>query len=115
MITPRATTIDPLAPVDVEASSLVGKSGLRSVAPNPFGYNTRIAYRAPRTGHVLIQVYDVHGRLIATLVDTSVDAGAHAIFWNAQDDKGSDVASGIYFIRMIAFGQETIRKALLIR
>jgi hypothetical protein len=88
---------------------------LTNVLPNPFRYTTGVEYTMPQTGHVTIRVYDVRGRLIKTLVNKSVVGGTHFTFWNAQDDRGTTVTSGIYFIRMISLGQVAVRKALVIR
>jgi hypothetical protein len=115
VITPRASMIDPAASVGIEVDSPVRIPGILNVAPNPFGYATRIEYTVPGTGHVAVQVYDVRGRLIRTLVNKSVDGGTHFISWNAQDGNGTTVTSGIYFVRAISFGQVTVRKALVLR
>lgn len=115
VITSRATTIDPITSVEIEIDSPGRITGLKNIAPNPFGCTTRIEYTVPRTGHVTIQVYDVRGRLIRTLVNKSVVEGIHFTSWNAQDENGTAVASGIYFVRMISFGQSTVQKALVLR
>jgi flagellar hook assembly protein FlgD len=69
----------------------------------------------PRTGPVTIRVYDVRGRLTKTLVNQSVFEGTHITSWNAQDERGTAVTSGIYFIRMVSFGRESVRKALVLK
>jgi len=115
VITPKATTIDPVTSVEIEIDPPVRVPRLISVAPNPFGSTTRVKYKAPQIGHVTIQIYDVRGRLIKTLIDRSVVEGTHFASWNAQDENGTTVASGIYLVRMISFGQEVVRKALVLR
>jgi hypothetical protein len=115
VITPRATLIDPVTSVEIGIDSPGRITGLTDVAPNPFGYLTRVEYIMPRTGHVTIRVYDVRGRLIRTLLNQSVVEGTHITSWDARDENGRNVASGIYFVRMTSFGQTTIRKALVLK
>ena len=115
VITPRATTIDPVTSVENEVNSPVRIPGLLNVAPNPFGYTTRVEYTVPRRGHVAIQIFDVRGRLIRTLVNKSIVEGTHFTSWNAQDENGATVTSGIYFVRMTSFGQEVVQKALVLK
>jgi len=115
VITSRATLIDPVTSVEAGIDSPSRIIGLTGVAPNPFGYLTRVEYIMTRTGHVTIQVFDVRGRLIRTLLNQSVVEGTHITPWDGQDENGGNVASGIYFVRMTSFGQVTIRKALVLR
>jgi len=67
--------------------------------PNPFNPSTTISYRLPFTVHCSLRIYDVLGRVIATLVDEVKPAGAYRAEWNAS------VTSGVYFIRMEVAGQ----------
>jgi hypothetical protein len=115
VITSRATSIDPVTSAEFEMDVPAAATGLKSISPNPFGNTARIDYTVPRAGHVTIQVYDVRGRLVRTLVNGSIAEGAHVTSWDAHDEQGKDVASGIYFIRMVSLGGATVRKALVLR
>lgn len=68
--------------------------------PNPFTESTTIRYGLPEDGPVHVQVYDVLGRLVATLVDEEKSAGFHAEVWDGRDRAGMPVASGTYFVRL---------------
>jgi len=68
--------------------------------PNPFNPVTRIAYHVPSESRVTIRVFDVTGRLVATLVDGVVEPGRHAAVWNGTNDRGESVSSGVYFCTM---------------
>lgn len=69
--------------------------------PNPIRTATRIPYTVGRAGHVRMEIFDVTGRSIRTLLDDPAhEAGDHAIGWNARDENGSPVASGIYLVRL---------------
>jgi photosystem II stability/assembly factor-like uncharacterized protein len=63
--------------------------------PNPFNPSTIISWQLNSSSHVILKVYDILGREIATLVNKNIDAGSYNISWNA-----SKMASGIYFYRL---------------
>jgi hypothetical protein len=77
--------------------------------PNPFNALTTVQFSLPFTLHVRICVYDLLGQLVATLLDTRMDAGTHLVRWNADT-----VPSGVYFIRLeTAQGSRTLPAVLL--
>lgn len=80
--------------------------------PNPFNPSTTIEYYLPEKANVRLEIYDISGRLIATLADGEMESGAHAITWNGFDNGGRPVASGIYFSRLAA-GKEAISKKMI--
>ena len=83
--------------------------------PNPFNPSTTIAFAVPRAGHVSLRVYDLAGRLVGTLVDGELPAGAHAAAWDGRNTAGRRVASGTYHYRLIADGHEETRRMVLIK
>jgi hypothetical protein len=93
-----------------EAQHSQNKSVELSISPNPFNATTRIGYSLPQTGNVRLEVYDVTGRLAATLVRGRVDAGEH----DARFD-GNAMASGIYFVRLQAGTSSQVQKIVLMR
>ena len=84
-------------------------------APNPFRPETFIRYDVPTTTRVQLEVYNASGRLVRTLVDGSIAPGAHSAIWDATDDHGRSVGSGVYFYRMKAGDFESTRKMTLLR
>ncbi len=78
--------------------------------PNPFNPRTEIAFSLERRGFVELKVYDLRGRAVATLVAGDLDAGAHTTLFD-----GRGLASGVYFCRLRAGGQEQTRKMTLVR
>jgi len=78
--------------------------------PNPFNPLTTIAYELPEVAHVTIQVFDVLGEKVATLVDEPQSPGEHAVQWHAA---GSP--TGVYFYRMTAGRFQQTRKFLLVK
>ncbi|MCB1185100.1 hypothetical protein KDM41_16870, partial [bacterium] len=86
-----------------------------SAAPNPFNPRIRIAWEMPRAGRLVLEVYDVRGRRVRTLVDGEVAAGPGAIMWDGADTEGRPLASGVYF-RVARTGSERqVGKMTLVR
>jgi flagellar hook assembly protein FlgD len=83
--------------------------------PNPFNATTRIDFNLPEAGDVTLIVYDVLGRSVATLVDDQLEPGAHHIEWDARDDRGGELASGVYFYRIVTTGSQASRKMVLLK
>ena len=73
---------------------------LVQIYPNPFNPRTTITYTLTAPGRVKLQVFDLAGRLVATLIDGYREAGEHLVTWTARDDGGQAVASGIYLLRV---------------
>ncbi|MEZ5357591.1 MAG: T9SS type A sorting domain-containing protein [Candidatus Zixiibacteriota bacterium] len=83
--------------------------------PNPFNPTTRIDYSLAHGGHVAIEVYNVLGQRVNTLVDADQSAGQHTAIWDGDDSAGEAVASGIYLYRMITDEFVETRKMVLMR
>ncbi len=83
--------------------------------PNPFNPRTTIRFALPRAQDVTLQVFDVQGKLVRTLIDGPQTAGAHEAVWEGQDDRGGQVPSGTYLYRLRSEGGEETRKMLLLK
>ena len=86
-----------------------------TMRPNPFNPSTTVFYSMPTAGEVTVSVYDIKGRLVQTLVNTSKPAGDYSVTWNGLNSQGQAVASGVYFMRMDAPGVGITRKAVLLK
>jgi subtilisin family serine protease len=84
-------------------------------SPNPFGPHTAIRLDVPRSGPVLLEIFDVNGRRLRTLVDGVLSPGPKALAWDGTDDGGRPVGSGVYFCRMHAGQFQATRKMTLLR
>ena len=82
--------------------------------PNPFNPETTIGFEISFSERVTIEVYDVLGRHVNTLVDEPFDAGTHQIRFAAVDHNGAELASGIYFYRMTAGDFTSVKKCMVI-
>lgn len=78
--------------------------------PNPFNPSTMITYELPQASNVKIIVYDIAGRLVATLVDSRKGAGAHVVDFNA-----SNLSSGVYLYEIQAGSFREVKKMTLIK
>jgi hypothetical protein len=83
--------------------------------PNPFNPRTMIKYGLAEDEHVMLQVFNLIGQVVFTLVDQRQEAGYYEIEWNAADRKGRSVPSGIYFMRMQAGRFTQVRKLTVLR
>ncbi len=83
--------------------------------PNPFNPSTTVSFRLPHSGHVSLVIYDLLGREVARLVDTSMRYGIHSVGWNGKSDQGTLLSSGVYFIRMKADGFADVKKMVLVK
>jgi hypothetical protein len=105
---PNATiTIASVASVEQDIPSTFA---LEQNYPNPFNPTTSIAYSLPATEHVSLVVFDLNGRVAATLVDAVQSAGSYRLAFNA-----AGLASGIYLARLTAGSQSAMRKLVLLK
>jgi len=83
--------------------------------PNPFNPRTEIRFNLPAASPVTLQVFDLEGKLINTLVDGPRPAGPHTVSWHGQDRRGAQVASGVYFYRLRTDAGTLGRKMILLK
>ncbi|HPV15390.1 MAG TPA: T9SS type A sorting domain-containing protein, partial [Candidatus Cloacimonadota bacterium] len=82
--------------------------------PNPFNPETTISYSLKETGRVKLEVYNIKGQLVKTLVDEEQTTGHYKLVFNAKDNKGRAIASGVYMLKMVAPGyRKTIKMILM--
>jgi len=83
--------------------------------PNPFNPSTVIGFHLPVAGAVNLSIYDLEGRLVKKLVAGDMSPGAHSVVWDATDDHGARVASGVYVYVIKARAFTAQRKLVLLR
>ncbi|KPK24912.1 MAG: hypothetical protein AMJ70_00520 [Dehalococcoidia bacterium SG8_51_3] len=88
---------------------------LYEISPNPFKFHTAISYALPTSSPTELEIYDVNGRLVKTLVNRKTQVGYHNVRWDGQDNSGRGVPSGVYFLKFRAGDYSTTEKLLLIR
>ena len=113
-----ATTSD----VDLTLVAIVGvddevvtTTKLLSNYPNPFNPVTNIAYSINETGNVTINVYNLKGQLVKSLVNEVIETGDHIVTWNGRDNSNKSVASGVYFYKMQSSNYTATKKMILMK
>jgi hypothetical protein len=86
-----------------------------SAAPNPFSVSTQVVYDLSQTSPVHLDVYDVAGRRVTTLVRGFQTPGRHIVTWKGNDAAGKAVVSGVYFVRLESRGRVSTRKIVLLK
>ena len=90
-------------------------------APNPSAGRTLVRFDVPRRAHVTLDVLDVTGRVVATLVDEEREPGTHAVTFgangtaDARGSRGGPVGAGVYFLRLRAPGFSAVRRMAVMR
>ena len=92
-----------------------GEFSLCQNYPNPFNASATIEYSLHYGGPVRLEVFDLLGRRVATLIDGVSSPGAYAIQWQGRDDGGNGVPSGVYFYRLSAGGFVETKRMLLLK
>ncbi len=83
--------------------------------PNPFNPVTQIKFDISHAMTVSVRIYDVSGRLVATVAERSFESGPHQVDWDGKDLNGQSVSSGIYFYKLSAGGQTVTKKMTLLK
>ncbi|QXD15185.1 T9SS type A sorting domain-containing protein [Rhodocaloribacter litoris] len=105
-----ATDVGTVVNVATEDETLPARYALHQNFPNPFNLQTTIRYELARTGRVSLEVFDLLGRRIATLVNGEQPAGSFTVTFDARD-----LASGMYVYRLTAGSQVMTRTMLLMK
>ena len=82
--------------------------------PNPVQGATTFAFDLPQSRHVAIDVFDLHGRRIARVVDAEVGAGRHEVSWSPRDASGRRLDAGLYFARFSSGGFTSTRRLAIL-
>ncbi len=102
-------------PVHVSIGGAMGLS-LSPPAPNPFRETTSFEFAVPLDGaRVSLRVFDVTGRLVATLADEWMDRGRRTRTWDGMDGRGAPVAAGVYFCSLEIDGAVVVQKTMVLR
>ena len=75
-------------------------------SPNPFNPRTTFEFNLPREGRVALRIYNLRGQLVRELGSRTMAAGPTRLEWAGRDGRGSTVASGTYFYRLMLDGEQ---------
>ena len=116
---PRATLVVTLqatvAGGATSAPPVISATTLHPPVPSPFNPRTEVRFDLARAGTVTLEVLDVRGRRVRTLIEGRLDAGRHAPVWDGTDDGGRAAASGVYLFRLRTTDGNQVRRAVLVR
>jgi len=83
--------------------------------PNPFNPSTILSYSLPQAAKVRLDIYNLKGQLVKTLVNTHQEAGQHNAVWNGKDMNNRSVASGVYLYRLSNPNKTITKRMLLVK
>jgi len=107
--------------IDASAVGIDGEEALPSTYtlhqnyPNPFNPTTTIRYDLPEQAMVLITIYDITGRKIRSLINKQKEPGYRSVVWDARNNAGVQVGTGIYFFSIRTGDYSKTRKMLLVK
>lgn len=116
---PAGVVVDPVPvePTPIEDAKEVGgrtpSLTLDQNDPNPFNPVTTIRFRLTAPGDVTLRLYSISGRLVRTLVDRPLGAGAHEYLWDGRDADGGVLPSGVYFYALEAGGSRVVKRMIM--
>ena len=110
--TPNAIIVGTLA---IDGADIPEVFALHQNYPNPFNPITTLRYDLPEHSYVNVTVYDMLGREIRTLVNTTQDAGFKSVIWDATNDYGKPVSAGVYLYKIQAGEFVQTKKMVLLK
>ena len=102
--------------VEKEISPLLPKNyALYQNYPNPFNPETIIRFALPEAGPAKIEIFNILGQKVATLLDRPMPAGVNEVVWNGTSDSGHAVSTGVYFYRLTSGSFVRSKKMILLK
>ena len=98
-----------------DVAAIPGVFALHQNYPNPFNPVTTIRYDVPEQSHVTMEIYNLLGQRVATLVNGIQEPGYHAILWNGTNMDGAAMSSGMYFYHIQAGDFRSVKKLILVK
>lgn len=102
--------IDRATEVEAEETVIPNEYTLEQNFPNPFNPSTTIVFSIPRNEHVSIEIFDILGRTVETLIEANIEAGRHELSWSAKE-----APTGLYFYKLSYSGGSILRKMAIIK
>ena len=96
-------------------NDVVAATKLNNNYPNPFNPTTTISFSLKETGYVTIDIYNIRGQLVKTLVNGEFDDAHHEVVWDGKDNSGKNTGSGVYFYKMKAGKFAQTKKMILMK
>ncbi len=91
------------------------KFELKNNYPNPFNPETQIPFSVNKTQNIKLEIYNVAGKLVRTLINATFAKGNYEVTWNGTDNNSNNVASGLYFSRLEGENINKVKQLVLIK
>jgi len=98
-----------------EDITIVNSFELMQNYPNPFNPDTNISFSLQEASDVRIEIYNLKGQKVKTLISDWLESGEYSISWNGTDKNNDPVSSGIYFYKMQTYSGATLKKCVLLK
>lgn len=115
VVDPCTNMLDPCTAIDGETPTAPALHTMLSVSPNPFNPETQIAFTVEKEGLCRVEVYDLAGRKVKTLINESRASGNYAVTWHGTDEEGRVCASGAYVVRLVTGSSTLTRRIVLLK
>lgn len=109
------TVTPPVGVTSDEAGPPVPDFVLYPAFPNPCNSSTTLSFSIPTASHADLNIYNILGQKIKTVIDGKLEAGYHNFSWNGEDDGGQDVSSGLYIYKLHSDDATQCGKIMLLR
>ncbi len=110
----EAAIVDANVSID-DNNQIPAEFNLAQNYPNPFNASTEISFALSSAGYITLEVYDIAGRLVRTLLSSDMTAGDHTVIWNGSNDNAESVSSGIYFYKLTTDQKSETRRMTLLK
>ena len=98
-----------------DQNNVVTANRLMGNYPNPFNPETTISFNVVKDAPVSIDIYNIQGQKVKTLVNNVMTAGTHTVVWRGDNNEGNKVTSGVYFCKMNAGSYTEIKKMVMMK
>ena len=88
---------------------------IKNSPTNPFNPGTTIEFSLPSDSYITLNIYDITGRLVNTLVNGSMETGYHTVTWNGIDSEGRIVSAGLYIYSLQTGNKSMTKKMVLMK
>lgn len=101
--------------MEIQEEDVIKVTGLNRPHPNPFNPSVTFEFTLKEPGRIRLSIYDLRGRLVSDLVNESLPMGRYKRTWQGKDRHDRQMASGVYFARMEADGQNWTHRMILVK
>jgi hypothetical protein len=101
--------------VDDPVEQLPTEFALHQNYPNPFNPFTGIKFDLPKDSHVKLEIFNVLGQKVTTVLDEDMRAGYRSVIWDGTDNNGHQVSTGVYFYKLIAGDHVFTKKMMMLK